>query len=93
MKIIVVALIVAGLLLPLLWSFLPPPLLAFAVIAIVVGIVLVGTSGRRQGDGTAASTFLVRSGFLCDRCKYNDPRDCSRHERPNATRCPDFRSR
>ncbi len=30
------------------------------------------------------------SGFLCDRCKYNSPRYCTRPERPNAKRCPDF---
>ena len=31
--------------------------------------------------------------FLCDRCKYQDARDCSRPERPNAKSCPDFRVR
>jgi hypothetical protein len=41
----------------------------------------------------AVGGFLPRSEFLCDTCKYNDARDCSRPERPNATRCPDYRSR
>lgn len=31
------------------------------------------------------------SEFLCDRCQYNDARYCARPERPNATRCPDFK--
>ena len=41
-------------------------------------------------------SFKARDGgeaFLCDRCKYNDARYCSRPERPNATRCPDFKGR
>jgi hypothetical protein len=29
--------------------------------------------------------------FLCDSCKYNDARYCSRSERPNATKCPDYK--
>ena len=29
--------------------------------------------------------------FLCDRCKYNDARYCSRPDRPNATECPDYK--
>jgi hypothetical protein len=33
------------------------------------------------------------SEFLCDRCKYNDVRTCSRPERPNATTCPEFKPR
>jgi hypothetical protein len=37
--------------------------------------------------------LLRRGEFLCDTCKYNDPRDCSRPERPNATSCPDYRGR
>lgn len=37
----------------------------------------------------------VRSGsrFLCDTCKYNYGNACWRAERPNATRCPDYRRR
>jgi hypothetical protein len=31
--------------------------------------------------------------FLCDSCRYNDARYCSLPERPNATRCEDFRTR
>ncbi len=31
--------------------------------------------------------------FLCDRCRYSYGDACTRPERPNATRCPDFRAR
>jgi hypothetical protein len=31
--------------------------------------------------------------FLCDSCRYNDGRYCSRPERPNATDCPEYRDR
>ncbi len=34
-----------------------------------------------------------RSSYLCDRCKFNSSRYCSRPERPNASRCPEFKSR
>lgn len=41
--------------------------------------------------------WLVRltsgSRFLCDSCKYNYGNACWRPERPNATRCPDYRRR
>ena len=40
--------------------------------------------GRRVGGAG-------RPEFLCDACRDNDARYCSRPERPNATRCPDFR--
>ncbi|HEY8418125.1 MAG TPA: hypothetical protein VIK93_08855 [Limnochordales bacterium] len=33
------------------------------------------------------------SRFLCDSCKYNYGHACWRPERPNATRCPDYRRR
>jgi hypothetical protein len=46
--------------------------------------------GRRAG-GPAPS--LPRGEFLCDTCKYNDARYCGRAERPNATRCDDYRRR
>ena len=29
--------------------------------------------------------------FLCDECKYNDSRYCSRPDRPNAVKCPDYK--
>ena len=33
------------------------------------------------------------SGFLCDRCSYNDARYCSQPERPNARTCSEFKER
>jgi len=29
--------------------------------------------------------------FLCDNCRYDHPSTCSHRQRPNATRCPDYR--
>ena len=31
--------------------------------------------------------------FLCDHCKYDHPSACSRPQRPNAVKCPDYRPR
>lgn len=36
-------------------------------------------------------TFSGRSEFLCDTCKYDYGSACTRPERPNARRCPDYR--
>jgi hypothetical protein len=38
--------------------------------------------------------FKLRLGirsYLCDRCVYNNPRDCRHRTRPYATLCEDFR--
>jgi hypothetical protein len=37
--------------------------------------------------------LLPRSTPLCDTCKYDYGTVCTRPERPNATRCPDYRGR
>lgn len=34
----------------------------------------------------------IRS-YLCDRCVYNNPRDCRHRARPYATICEDFKRR
>ena len=57
-----------------------------------------GTAALAAGIGAAVlwapkSWFAGGSGFLCDKCKYDNERDCSHPERPNATRCDDFKSR
>ena len=40
-----------------------------------------------------ASPFGPPGGrFLCDSCRYNYGDVCRRSERPNAIRCPDYRS-
>jgi len=31
--------------------------------------------------------------FLCDTCRYDYRGACARPERPNATECPDYKSR
>ena len=33
------------------------------------------------------------SEFLCDICRYDHGDACNRPERPNATKCPDFKRR
>jgi hypothetical protein len=45
-------------------------------------------AGRSPVDGRPP-----RGRFLCDTCKLNDARYCSRPGRPNATECPDYRGR
>ena len=40
------------------------------------------------------SLFGIGSGggqFLCDSCRYNYGTICSRPEKPNAVRCPDYK--
>jgi hypothetical protein len=40
--------------------------------------------------------FKMKLGFrsyLCDRCVYNNPRDCRHRVRPYATICEDYRRR
>lgn len=68
----------------------PVPRLFYWTGAVVVGAILAGLAAA----GDKGSPWGTTGGsFLCDRCKYNHPRYCSRPERPNATRCPDFKSR
>ncbi len=37
--------------------------------------------------------LVPRSGPLCDTCKYDYGAVCTRPERPNAMRCPDYSRR
>ena len=63
--------------------------LGVAVLAAIAGL-----AARRRFEHSTTDFFAAGSGeFLCDRCRLNDARYCSRPERPNATRCPDFMSR
>ena len=32
-----------------------------------------------------------KSPYLCDSCKYNDSRYCNRPDRPNATKCAEYK--
>jgi hypothetical protein len=61
---------------------------AYWSIALALAVLLALASATPAGGG-----LMRRSEFLCDTCKYNDARDCSRPERPNATSCPDYRGR
>jgi len=61
--------------------------LAYWTIALVAGAVA-AFANRSPGAGS----FRASHGeFLCDSCKYNDARYCSRPERPNALKCPDYK--
>jgi hypothetical protein len=48
---------------------------------------------KRRGAGLLDSFRPAPGEFLCDSCKYNDPRYCRRPERPNASRCEDYKRR
>ncbi len=37
--------------------------------------------------------LVPRGAPLCDTCRYDYGNACTRPERPNATRCPDYRRR
>ncbi len=64
--------------------------LAFWAVAIIVAVVL----GSLRARGSAGTTGgLVAGAFLCDSCKYNHPNTCSLPDRPNATRCADYKRR
>lgn len=39
------------------------------------------------------TTGIGRGEFLCDTCLYNYGSACERPERPNAIRCPDYKSK
>ena len=38
-----------------------------------------------------AALFGREARFLCDTCKYDFGSACKRPERPNATKCPDYK--
>lgn len=88
-RIFVTTLIVGGLLSAVGLPFLGISPLAYwgGVLFVAVLLTLIGARGSEDvhsGRGSA---------FLCDSCKYDDPRYCSRPERPNARRCEDYRRR
>ncbi|MEZ6189631.1 MAG: hypothetical protein R3F62_32095 [Planctomycetota bacterium] len=56
--------------------------LGLGVLVFVGAIYLATRAGARAAAG---------DGWLCDRCKYNDPRYCSQPDRPNATTCGEFK--
>jgi len=75
---------------PFLFTWAAPP--GYWITTVVLGILLALVFGKssltRWGlDGQGSGEFL------CDSCKFNDARYCSRRERPNATSCPDYKQR
>ncbi len=69
----------------------PNWMIAMVIISVVVAYVMPVGGGGESGTSSENRSFLRKSEFLCDSCKYDNNRDCSRPERPNATDCPDFR--
>ena len=65
--------------------FAPVPFYLFWLLALALAL------GLALAMKAAPPFSRGRSAFLCDSCKYDDPRYCSRPERPNATSCPDYR--
>ena len=63
-------------------------------LGIAIGVaVLIGSILLAYRAGLLALRPGGSSEFLCDRCKFNDVRYCSRPERPNATSCDDYKER
>ncbi len=58
--------------------------------AIIVAFFL-GSLRAKGGQSTSGPS--IGSGFLCDSCKFNHPNTCSLPDRPNATRCADYKRR
>ena len=54
-------------------------------LAAVLGIWLFARRGAAGGVG------LGGSGYLCDTCKYSYGDVCNLPEKPNVTRCPDYK--
>jgi len=66
----------------------------WAIAVTLAGIAAVFLSRPGRGRAAGSGPFHVPGDeFVCDNCKYNDARYCSRSERPNAVDCPDYRSR
>ncbi len=69
--------------------FVPVPIPYFSV-ALLIGFVILCAVWYKL-------IFSVEQGasseFLCDSCKFNHGDVCRRPERPNATECPDYKSR
>ena len=66
------------------WIAVDTVVLGALVFGLAVGFATRSGQRRLRGQG---------GGFLCDRCKYNDVRYCSLPDRPNATKCPEFKSK
>jgi len=60
------------------------PIIIVIVAALLIVALLVGSGGSKGTGGGR---------FLCDSCAYDSERYCRRPERPNATSCPDYKSK
>jgi hypothetical protein len=59
-----------------------------SALVVAVAAAILAAMGGREPSLTGSS-----GEFLCDNCRYNSARDCSRPERPNAVSCPDYKGR
>jgi len=69
--------------------FVPVGPLVFWSVLLAAAVLVGGATRGRSVESTSPG----QGAFLCDSCKYNDARYCSRPERPNATACPDYKTR
>lgn len=83
---IVVVLVLAA----ILASLIPVIRRALFVVLGLAGVALIVIATRKRGGGRPV---FPGGGFLCDHCKFNDPRYCKQPARPNATSCPEFKPR
>lgn len=54
---------------------------------------LVNTVRRKLNLMRSSASSFSGSEFLCDTCRYCHGNVCSRPERPNAVKCPDYKRR
>ncbi|MCZ6602305.1 MAG: hypothetical protein O6952_04800 [Planctomycetota bacterium] len=59
------------------------------IAAIVIGAWLLA---RRVAPRALAGGGIGGGAYLCDTCKYSYGDVCNRPEKPNATKCPDYKS-
>ena len=59
--------------------------------AIVIGALRARRGATAGADDAGGGALLGSGDFLCDTCKYNHPSTCSVPDRPNATRCDEYK--
>ena len=65
-----------------------------ATLGILIGVaVFLGAIVAAFVAGSAVLRSNRGGDYLCDSCKYNDARYCTQPDRPNATVCPEYKSR
>ncbi|MCZ6688803.1 MAG: hypothetical protein O7H41_04285 [Planctomycetota bacterium] len=65
------------------------PFLVPLLAAIILGAWLLA---RRVAPREFAGGGIRGGAYLCDTCKYSYGDVCNRPEKPNATKCPDYKS-